>query len=181
MSDQPDTPTLDRVNLPSDMNSLSDADLHRLADELRAHEFFADLDVGVVNLIATCGKNRVFRRGTVIATEGSDANEFFVLRRGRVALQVNASPTGTVVIQTLEAGDVLGWSWLFEPYRWSVEAVAVSDVGAIGLDGLCLRNKCDADPAMGYVLMKRFSRIMSARLEATRLQLLDLSGRASSR
>jgi CRP/FNR family cyclic AMP-dependent transcriptional regulator len=60
---------------------------------------------------------------------------------------------------------VLGWSWLFPPYRWSFDARAVQDVRAIRVDGACLRGKCDEDPAMGYALMQNFSRLMIQRVE----------------
>lgn len=151
-----------------------------IADELLAHPFFAELDDDTVRLIAGCGHNEVYARDSVMAAEGSAANEFFVIRRGRVAIQLHAAPTGTELLQTLDAGDVLGWSWLFPPCRWTVEARAVQEVHAIKLDGACLRSKCDSNPALGYELMKRFSRIMTQRLEATRLQILDLYGRVNT-
>lgn len=150
-----------------------------IADELHEHPFFAKLPIEVSQLIAGCGRNVVFKPETVIAKEGSDANNFYVIRRGRVALQVHATPAGTALLQTLDDGDILGWSWLFPPYRWSVEAKAMQDVHAIQLDGKCLRDKCDSDPAMGYLLMKRFSHIISQRLETTQLQLLDLYGKVN--
>lgn len=150
-----------------------------LVDELAEHSFFAELPTETLNLIAGCGQNVVFKAGAVIAAEGSEANEFFVIRKGRVAIQVHAAPGGTALLQTLDGGDVLGWSWLFPPYRWSFEAKAVQEVHAIKLDGACLRGKCEDDPRMGYDLMKRFSRIMTRRLEATRLQLLDLYGKVN--
>jgi len=151
-----------------------------IADELQAHPFFAELGAGTVKLIAACGRNEVYPPDTVLAAEGSEANEFFIIRRGRVAIQLHAAPSGTALLQTLDAGDVLGWSWLFPPYRWTVEARAVQEVHAIKLDGRCLRGKCEENPALGYELMKRFSRIMTRRLEATRLQILDLYGRANA-
>jgi CRP/FNR family cyclic AMP-dependent transcriptional regulator len=152
-----------------------------IADELAEHPFFADLPVATTELIAGCGRNEVYPADTVIAAEGSEANEFFVIRRGRVAVQLHAAPTGTARLQTLDGGDILGWSWLFPPYRWSVEAKALQEVHAIKLDGRCLRGKCEDNPAMGYELMKRFSHIMTQRLEATRLQLLDLYGQSQQR
>lgn len=154
--------------------------MRTIADELIAHPFFADIPGDYVRLLAGCGENVVFKADSLIASEGSEANEFYVIRRGRVALRLHTSATGIAVVQTLNAGDVLGWSWLFPSYRWSLEAVAVQDVSAIRLNGECLRGKCEADPAMGYDLMKRFSRIMSQRLEATRLQILDLYGGAGA-
>jgi len=149
-----------------------------VSDALLAHPFFAGLNEDYVRLIAGCGENTVFKPDQVIATEGDDANEFYILRKGRVAIQIHAAPTGTALLQTLDGGDILGWSWLFPPYRWSTEAKAIQQVHAIRLDGKCLRAKCDRDPAMGYELMKRFSQIMVQRLEATRLRMLDLYGKA---
>jgi CRP-like cAMP-binding protein len=145
-----------------------------IADELREHPFFTGLPEAYVQLIAGCGEHCPYRAGTLIAREGSDANHFFVLRGGRVALELNTGASQTVRIQTLDEGDVLGWSWLFPPYHWAFDVRAVQDLRTIRLDGACLRRKCDEDPAMGYALMQRFSQLMMERVEATRLQLLDL-------
>ena len=151
-----------------------------IAVELQEHPFFEGLPQDYVEQIAGCGQNVVYSPNTLMAAEGSEANEFFIIRKGRVSLQINAAPVGTQSLQTLDDGDILGWAWLFPPYRWSTAAMAVQQVRAIKLDGKCLRGKCDADPTMGYALMKRFSRIMTERLEATRLQLLDLYGRVNA-
>jgi CRP/FNR family cyclic AMP-dependent transcriptional regulator len=86
---------------------------------------------------------------------------------------------GAVTLQTLGEGDLLGWSWLFPPYIWQFDARAQEDVRATAFDGACLRTKCDADPALGYDLMKRLARLVSSRLEATRRQLLDVYGPGS--
>jgi CRP/FNR family cyclic AMP-dependent transcriptional regulator len=83
------------------------------------------------------------------------------------------------VLQTLEPGEIVGWSWLFPPYRWNFDVRALEPLGAIAFDGACLRGKCDRDPALGYTLMKRFARVLSERLGAARLQLLDLYGSAA--
>jgi hypothetical protein len=71
---------------------------------------------------------------------------------------------------------VIGWSWLFPPYRWHFDGRALSSVRATSFDGACLRGKCDQDPALGYELMKRFARVFSERLRGTRLRLLDVYG-----
>jgi CRP-like cAMP-binding protein len=147
-----------------------------IADEMLEHPFFAGLREDYVRLMGGCGENVTYRAGQVLATEGSPADHFFVIRAGRIALELHTAPAQTACLQTLDAGDVLGWSWLFPPYRWSFDARAVQDVRAIRVDGACLRGKCDEDPAMGYALMKNFSRLMIERIESARLQLLDLYG-----
>jgi CRP-like cAMP-binding protein len=133
----------------------------------------------VAALVAGCAQNAAFARGERIFAEGSAADHLYLLRRGRVALEV-ASPGGPLIIETLQPGDALGWSWLFPPYRWSVDARAVSPVGAIVVDAECLRNKAEADPAFGYELMKRLSAPIAAQLHATQVRLLDLYSDARS-
>ena len=82
-----------------------------------------------------------------------------------------------MMIQTIDEGDVLGWSWLFPPYVWHFDVKAVELTRAIAMDGECLRNKCEEDHELGYEIMKRFSHVMVNRLSATRLQLLDIYGK----
>lgn len=143
---------------------------------VRSHPFFAGLPDPDVALISGCAKNVYFRPGTTLAREGEAANRFYVLREGRVSLEIPAPQGGSVKVETLDGGEILGWSWLMPPYLWQFDAVALTGVRALEMDGACLRGKCDADPRLGYELMKRFSVLMAGRLAATRLQLLDLYG-----
>jgi CRP-like cAMP-binding protein len=77
-------------------------------------------------------------------------------------------------VETLEEGDVVGWSWIVPPYVWSFHAHALQDTRAIALDGKCLRSKCEQNHDLGYEVLKRFSQLMARRLSATRFQLLDV-------
>lgn len=150
-------------------------DLKQLLEE---HEFFKGLPGKHLKLIAGCASNVFFNGGTYLFREGEAANRFYALRGGSVSVEVHAPGRPSVTVQTAAAGEILGWSWLFPPYLWQFDARAREDVKAISFDGACLRKKCDADPALGYELMKRLALIVSRRLEATRLQLLDLYGPA---
>jgi len=91
-----------------------------------------------------------------------------------VALEIFAGHRGPITVETLEDGDIVGWSWLFPPYRWRFDARAVETTRAIALNGKCLRTKSEQDHDLGYELLKRFARIVEERLQATRLQLLDV-------
>jgi CRP/FNR family cyclic AMP-dependent transcriptional regulator len=137
---------------------------------------FAGLEPGQLELIAGCGANRVFEAGEHLAREGDPADAFFVVRHGRVALEVAAPGRGALMISTLGEGAVVGWSWLFPPHRWSFDARALEQTRTVAFDGACLRGKCEADKALGYELMQRFAAVMLDRLQATRLQLLDVYG-----
>jgi CRP-like cAMP-binding protein len=138
------------------------------------HPFFAGLDKAHLELVVGCASNVRFDPGTVIFREGEEADRFFILRSGLVAVEVNVPGRGPVRIQTLGDGDVLGWSWLFPPFKWHFGAQAVELTRAIALDGQCLRTKCENDHSLGYRLLLKFAGVMEDRLAAMRMQLLDL-------
>ncbi len=146
---------------------------------LKDHPFFSDLAPEFLRTIAGCASNVRFKAGAKIFTEGEEASHFYLIRAGKIAVEVFAPGQRALTIQTLDAGEVLGWSWLFAPHRWDFDARAVQDIRAIALDGKCLRNKCEQDHDLGYELMKRFSAVMVTRLQATHLQLLDVYGGAA--
>jgi len=139
---------------------------------------FGGLAQAQLELIAGCAVNARFGAGELLFREGAPAERFFLIREGAVALEVQAPGRGALVIQTLGEGEVVGWSWLFEPYRWQFDARATTPTGVVAFDGACLRGKCDADHELGYQLMRRFAASMIERLQATRLQLLDVYGHA---
>lgn len=148
---------------------------------LRDVPLFSGLTPEELALIAGCGANIRFHPDEMLFRDGDEANTFFVLRHGTVALETFVPTRGPVTIETLEAGEVLGWSWLFPPYRWHYDARALSLVRATIFDGACLRGKCEADPRLGYDLMSRFAQVAIERLQWTRLRLLDVYGYAGAR
>ena len=145
---------------------------------IREHRFFAGLDARFVELVCGCAKNVRFEAGQVLFREGEPANEFYLLRHGRVALEVAAPGRGRLAFQTLGEGEIVGVSWLLPPYRWTFDAVALELTRAIAIDGACLRAKCESDHHLGYEMMKRVVPIIVERLHATRLQILDVYGDA---
>ena len=150
--------------------------MRSIADLLRAHPFFAGLDEGTVDLLQGCAINVHFRSGEHLFHEGEHADRLFVLRAGRVALDVHLPGRGDQVVATVEAGEVVGWSWLVPPYRWFFDARAVTDVSAVSIDATCLRARCEEDPALGYALMQRVAQVMYSRLQSARVRMLDLYG-----
>ena len=143
---------------------------------LAEHPFFKDFTPPYRALIAGCGKNVQFKADQLLAKTGDPANQFFAIRHGRASIELHSAERGPLILQTVEAGDVVGWSWLFPPYQWKFDLRALEDLRAISFDGECLRGKCERDPAMGYDFMKRFAQVFMERLESARLQLLDLYG-----
>ena len=151
----------------------------RALDELIAESpVFAGLAPAHLQLIAGCARNEHVDAGTLLFRAGGAADRFFLIRSGTLALEIAAPAGAPVVIETLHDGDVAGWSWLFPPYRWHFDGRVTLPTSLIGFDGACLRGKCDADHELGYELMRRFAGAIEERLQATRLQLLDVYGHA---
>ncbi len=147
--------------------------LERIVGE---HPFFAGLGEAFTNLVSGCAKNVRFEAGQYLFHEGDPADEFYLLRHGRVALQLTAPGRGAVTFLTVGPGELAGVSWLIPPYKWTFDARALELTRAIAIDATCLRNKCEADHDLGYEVMKRFMTILVQRLQATQLQILDVYG-----
>lgn len=152
--------------------------MQTLDELIAASPVFAGLADEHLALIAGCARNERFATGEYLFREGAAADRFFLIREGAVAIEVDAPGRGPLVIETLHEGDVAGWSWLFEPYRWQLDARASEPAGVVAFDGVCLRGKCEADHELGYQLMRHFAASLIDALQATRLQLLDVYGHA---
>lgn len=148
-----------------------------LAQIVGEHPFFKDLPADHGRLVGGCARDVAFEAGQYVLREGGAADAFYLIREGRVALEINVPGRPGIVFQTLGPGEIVGVSWLVAPYRWSYDARATHRVRAISLDAQCLRGKSDADHDFGYEMMTRFVPVLVQRLQATRLQLLDVYGR----
>ena len=143
---------------------------------IKEHPFFAGMQTAFCDLVCGCAKNARFTAGQYLFHEGEPADWFYLIRQGRVALQLSAPGRGAVTFQTVAEGELAGVSWLIPPYRWTYDVRAVEDTRAIAINAACLREKCEADHDLGYEMMKRFMPVLVQRLQATRLQILDVYG-----
>ena len=141
---------------------------------LSEHPFFDDFPKRNLQLIVGCASNIHFDEGQYIFREGDEANTFYLLRQGKVALQIFSERRGPITVLTLGPGEILGWSWLFPPHRYKFSARVLEPTRAFAIDGQCLRDKAEEDHDLGYDLLKRFAPIVERALEATRLQLINV-------
>lgn len=153
--------------------------MQTIAEFLAEHPFTQGLSTAHLEFMAGCAQNVVIKEGEYVFHEGDPADTFYVIRQGRVALEIFSPHRGAVTVQTIHDGEILGWSWLFPPYSSAFDARAVETTRAVAFDGACLRGKAEEDHDLGYQLMKRMARVLSSRLAATRLQILDLYAKAS--
>jgi len=145
-----------------------------IADLLRHHPFAEGLDDDTLALVAGCAKNVVLQPGDYFFREGAAADAFYLVRHGAVALETFVPGRGVFSFLTVKSGEMLGADWLIPPYRSSFDARAVELTRAIAFDGKCLRSKCEADPRVGYEMMKRFIPPLVKRLQSARMQALGM-------
>jgi CRP/FNR family transcriptional regulator, cyclic AMP receptor protein len=137
------------------------------------HPFFVGIDPGLPPGVAHL---KVFAPGELLFSEGQQADALYLIHKGRVALDIHATGAPAHRLDTVEAGEAVGWSWLVDPHRWFFDAEAVDEVAAIVINAELLRAYCEADPAWGYQVMRRIAEVMYHRLQAARIRLLDLYG-----
>ena len=139
------------------------------------HPFLAELDPAHLAILSDYAMERTFEDGECIFSQGDTANRFYLINSGRVCITSRDTNETTVEIESLGEGDVLGWSWLFEPRQWQFDAHAVGVTKTIFFYGTPLLVQLEENPAMGYELMKRMANVTIRRLQSTREKLLSRS------
>jgi CRP/FNR family transcriptional regulator, cyclic AMP receptor protein len=142
---------------------------------------FSELSGNQKERMAGCAALMVFPQGTYIYREDAPAENFYLIRHGRVALEVHVPGQAPIIVDMLRDGDPLGWSWLIPPYKTHFDARAVDLTRVIRFDSACLREKMEEDHSFGYAVHKRVVPVIVARLAAARRQLIDLYGRPKDR
>ncbi len=150
-----------------------------LCELIAGHPFLKGLSQQhLLAILAEYAMAADFKKDELIFREGDPANRFYLIRQGQVELETEIKDRGRMLIQTIGPGDVLGWSWLFEPYYWHFDARAVSPVKAIFFYGTPLRQRCEEDHHLGYELMKRVAEVVIKRLQGARKHLIEIGDRA---
>src|SRR5437867_3875075 len=140
-----------------------------------AHPFLQGLGASHLATLADCAMKTEFAPGQLIFREDDIANRFYVILEGKVALEAGSRGSSPVLIETIGPGEVLGWSWLFEPYTWHFDARAVDATKAVFFYGTWLREQCEQDRNFGCELYKRVALVVIDRLQSARRRLLELS------
>jgi CRP-like cAMP-binding protein len=143
-----------------------------IEQRLAVHPFLKGMSAHHLELLALCAMPTEFDAGQIVLREGEPASGFYLIETGTVALEAKANDGKTVVIDTVSAGEPLGWSWLFPPYLWSFDARATEPCTAICFSGLLLRQHRDDDLTLSHELHKRASEVMVRRLLAARSKLI---------
>ncbi|WP_340681411.1 cyclic nucleotide-binding domain-containing protein [Amycolatopsis coloradensis] len=126
------------------------------------------------SVVEATGRIEEYTPGTRLFDEGGDADRCWLIISGQVAVDTHVLHRGPVTLQSVGAGELLGWSWLIPPYRWHFGAVTVAPTRALVLDASQVRVLVETDPELGFLLTRILLETLVNRLQATRLRLLDL-------
>jgi CRP/FNR family cyclic AMP-dependent transcriptional regulator len=151
-----------------------------IATRVALHPFLAGMNPTHLTLLTDCAIPVHFKKGQIILREGEMANRFYLIETGKVVLESGEGEIGEpLILETIGAGDLLGWSWMFPPYIWQFTARAAEPTEAIFFYGTILREYCKHNPSLGYELLKRMSPIMLRRLQAARRKMLSVHARGT--
>ena len=140
---------------------------------LSAHEFFSEFSDDVLKFLCECSSTREIKKGQILFRQGENADKFYVVRSGRISIQMPAIMGPTLEIQAVDEDQVLGWSWLISPYQWNFQTKAEDDSELLQFDGAAILARCEQDPKLGFELVKKFAALMSVGLNAARLKMMD--------
>jgi CRP-like cAMP-binding protein len=138
------------------------------------HPFLAGMNATHLARLSDCAIAVHFKKGQTVLREGELANRFYLIECGKVVLESGEKYGDPLIIETIGAGDLLGWSWMFPPYVWNFTARATESTDAIFFYGTILREYCERDPSLGYELFKRLAPVILRRLQAARQRMLSI-------
>ena len=150
------------------------------AAALGAHPFLHGMSPDHLGVLAEAAHDVRFPARYRLFDDGGNATRFWLIQSGHVSLDLHIPGEGLVVIETIGMGELLGWSWLFPPYKWAFGAAAVTAVEAFEFDAPTVRERCAADPWLGYELSQRITRVLAKRLLATRIRLIAGTGHSAA-
>ena len=148
------------------------------AEALAAHPFLHGMSHDHLVTLAEVASDVTFPAKTRLFEDGRGATRFWLLQSGHVTLDLHVPGQGRMNIDTIGMGELLGWSWLFPPYRWAFGAVAATPVKAFEFDARMVRAQCASDPVLGYELTQRLAQVVARRLQASRVRLITASTQA---
>ncbi|MFQ5900446.1 MAG: cyclic nucleotide-binding domain-containing protein [Thermodesulfobacteriota bacterium] len=145
-------------------------------EELKKIELFEDLNEEELKKVADICEEEQHKAGDILFSENSPADNLYVMRRGRVAIEIEVSGGKKVNVYTASQDDEpFGWSALVEPFKSTASARCVKDSTIVSIDGRGLKNLIDNDYRLGYIIMRKVARVISTRLRNTRLQLISVA------
>ena len=149
------------------------AEKKELWKEIAAHPFLKGMNAHHLELLTRYATWKKFEPGEMIFRAGEPAHGFYLIQSGTIVLEGSVMEHGSIATDTVRAGEPLGWSWLFPPYRWHFDARAIQRTTAIFFNGDILRQHYNEDITLAHDLSQRICKVMAHRLQATRRKLIE--------
>ncbi len=138
---------------------------------LRRYPYFASIDDESLKAVAVIADEKSISAGTRIFHEADPADTLNIVVQGEVEIQYILGSGEHRTVDTLVEGDILGWSALIEPYKYTAVGTAKRDTRLVAIDAPKLRDLCDKDTQLGYRLAIQIAKLLAHRLEGARVQL----------
>ena len=151
--------------------------MNEIIAALTGHPFFTGIDPALLERLATVTTVKEYPAGAWVARSGAPADTFHAVLSGRAGIEIAAADRDPLLVATVHAGEMIGWSWFVEPHEWHFDVLALDPLRTLAMDAAALRADCRADHELGYQVAHRLARLLASRLVATRHQLVDVYGR----
>ncbi len=145
----------------------------KMEQRVAAHPFLQGMDAHQLSVLSQSAAPTEFEAGQIVFQAGDPANGFYLLESGRVVLEARQPDGSSVQVDVVAAGEPLGWSWIFEPYRWQFDARATEPTRALCFSGILLRQHRHEDLMLSHELFKRMCQVMVRRLQQARSMLVE--------
>lgn len=155
------------VKMPMQARTAHQMSLEDLVRRLESHDLLRGLQPKFLRMLAGYSSVTEFKPDQLVFREGDPANCFYLILKGQIILETGRDVGGPLAIDHIGAGQFIGWSWLFPPYRWHYSARAVAATKAVFFYGTWLRERCEDDPEFGFEMVKRMAAVVVRRLEAS--------------
>ena len=155
--------------------------MNATSELLGGHRLFAGFPPGLLAELAARSHVQELETDDVLFRSGEPAERFYLVQRGRIALDVVGHGGAPLTVDSYGPGSLVGLSWLVPPYVWYLDARATEPTTVLSLDAVFVRQSCDDDPRLGYLLLQRVTHDLYERMQSARVRLLDVYGSAGAR
>jgi len=146
-----------------------------LKERLRTNPWFERLSDEHYEKMVSIATIVKWPAGKDIFREGDEDLYLYLILKGRVAIDISYPTRGRVRILTLNEDEIFGWSAVLPVVKIKTAgAHTILDTEAVAFDADALREICEQDHELGFLVYRRLTNVIAGRLSATRMQLLDM-------
>jgi CRP-like cAMP-binding protein len=143
-------------------------------DVLKGLRFLQDIPDAHLKELAALAEVKELPAHTVVFREGQTSTSIYLVVQGSIAVEIRMPGRGCTPVVTVGAGELLGWSPVLGSGLMTGTARVVTPARVVVMNAAQLLAVCEHNPRLGMEFMRRTAQALAVRLNATRLQLLDV-------